>query len=218
MAYMNSKNKIILFLVLIAFFSCESEQSKKIRLEREEQERVEIEQKKVNDEQEYQRLLEKDRIEQEAKTELERKEKEIYDRYISNSLKTGSTPYAKYYGRNSICTDYGCSKIKVTTSNSDVIVTIKENDRVVRHAYIEAGHTYVFSLPNGSYQTFFYYGTGWNPNKEMKGGKMQGGFISGEDFGKDEGQMLFNNILTYELIMQPNGNFSTSPSSQDEAL
>ncbi len=56
----------------------------------------------------------------EARLERERVKKAIYDKYINNSLRTGSTPYSRYFGSNSTCDYQGCSKIKVTTSNSDV--------------------------------------------------------------------------------------------------
>jgi hypothetical protein len=102
-----------------------------------------------------------------------------------------------------------------------VIVTIKKNDKVYRHGYIGSGGSYTFEMPNGTYQIFFYYGTGWNPKKEMAQtscGTLTGGFISGENFGKDNPQTLNNNILEYELILQENGNFSTRPSDSDEAF
>lgn len=135
------------------------------------------------------------------------------------TLFTGDTPYEYYYGRNNSCEEYGCSKIKVTTpNNSGVIVTIKQDDIVVRHAYIEPNDSYTFSFPNGTYQVFFYYGKGWNPNKKMKNGSIKGGFTSNEHFGKDNPQSLYNNILEYRLILQQNGNFSTRPSNSNEAL
>ncbi len=103
-----------------------------------------------------------------------------------------------------------------------VIVTIKNNNNVVvRHAYLAKANSYKFQLPNGYYQTFFYYGKGWNPNKIMKSnscGNLLGGFIEDESFGKDEGKFLENTILTYELILQQNGNFSTIPSNSNDAL
>lgn len=223
------KKLIIPFLAIALLTSCESEQARKDRLAREEQDRIEYEQQKAKEEKEEAFRLEQARIEQEkqadadkiqreAELEKERKEQEIYNRYIDNSLRTGSTPYSKYYGGNSSCSDYGCSQIKVRTSNSDVLVTIKKNDRVVRHAFIQAGDSYTFSFPNGTYQAFFYYGKGWNPEKEMKGGEIKGGFITNEDFGKDEPQSLYNNVLEYELILQQNGNFSTRPSNPEEAF
>ncbi|WJJ98226.1 hypothetical protein [Algibacter luteus] len=227
------KLKTALFLPLICFVfilsSCESEADRKARLAKEEQQRVEIEEKRKAEEAERAFQLEQERIEREKKEEAERiarearleeerREKAIYEKYINNSLRTGATPYSRYYGGNSSCDDYGCSQIKVRTSNSDVIVTIKKNNRVVRHAFINSGNSYTFSFPNGTYQTFFYYGKGWNPNKEMKGGEMKGGFITNESFGKDDPQHLSNNVLTYELILQQNGNFSTRPSNPEEAF
>lgn len=209
---------VTVLLTLLIFASCDSEQARNERLAQAEQQRIELEQKRAVEEKAEVIRLEQVRIEEEKQAEIERKDKEIYDKYISNSLRTGTTPYFLYYGGNSSCNDYGCSKIKVTTSNSDVVVTIKKNDKVVRHAFIQAGDNYSFSFPNGTYQAFFYYGKGWNPEKEMKGGKMKGGFITNEDFGKDDPQSLFNNVLTYELIMQQNGNFSTRPSNPEEAL
>jgi hypothetical protein len=103
-----------------------------------------------------------------SEEEKKRKEKEIYDRNINNSLPTGSTPYFDYYGGNPTCNSYGCSEIVVRTSNSDVLVTIKSQGKVVRHGYVKAGGSYTFSMPNGTYQPFFYYGKGWNAEKEMK--------------------------------------------------
>lgn len=135
-------------------------------------------------------------------------------------LYTGATPYSQYYGENPSCEEYGCSQIKVTTSNSDVLVTIKKKGKIVRHAFIEANDSYTFSFANGTYQVFFYYGKGWNPNKIMKtkNGTIKGGFSYNEHFGKDNPQSLYNNVLEYRLILQQNGNFSTKPSNVQEAL
>ena len=47
-------------------------------------------------------------------------DKEIYDKYINNSLENGSAPYADCYGINKHCPDPGCSEISIKTpSNSD---------------------------------------------------------------------------------------------------
>ena len=149
-------------------------------------------------------------------------EKAFYDKYINNSLKNGSSPYAYCFGNNKSCSANGCSQIEIKAPiNSDVIVTVKKNNEVYRHAYITAGSKYSLELPNGQYQPFFYYGKGWNPEKIMKKtncGVLKGGFISNEVFGKDALQSLNNNILSYELIIQQNGNFSTKPSNSQEAF
>lgn len=144
------------------------------------------------------------------------------EQYKENSLKNGAKPYSYCFGSSNSCGRHGCSQISVKTPyNSDVLVTIKKNDKVYRHAYVRAGSSYVFNFSNGTYQAFFYYGKGWNPNKFMKNtscGKLKGGFISNEHFGKDYPQNLYNQILSYELILQPNGNFSTKPSNKEEAF
>jgi hypothetical protein len=234
----------IIFALLL--LSCESEKDKIARRQREQQERIEMQQLAEQQRVEQQRKDEADRLAaqqqaekerikreqreteerraREEQAEKERKEREIYDHYINNSLQTGATPYYKWYGGNPSCNDYGCSAIKVKTpSSSDVLVTIKRSGKVVRHAYIRAGSTYTFQMPDGTYQPFFYYGKGWNPEKVMKtnadGTVIKGGFIANEAFGKDDNpQYLQNNVLTYELILQQNGNFSTTPSNAGEAL
>ena len=91
------------------------------------------------------------------------------------------------------------------------------NGRVAGHKYIKAGNTATIYLRNGNYyQTFFYYGKGWYPDKQMNG-KVRGGFLKGEAFSKDgTPSYLENQILTYELTLQANGNFQTSSSSEGE--
>jgi hypothetical protein len=225
---------IIVFagLAILFFASCESKQQKQARLVREEQQRIELvqweEQRRIEREKrEKQERIEREKHEAEqraaeyARLEQERKEREEYNRYINHSLSTGATPYSYMYGGNRSCNDYGCSQIKVKTSNSDVLVTIKRNDKVVRHAYIRANSSYTFEMPDGTYQPFFYYGRGWNPNKVMKEtpqGTVYGGVIEDESFVKDYPQTLNNNTLEYQLILQQNGNFSTKPSNAEDAL
>jgi len=214
---------IFLILILTTLFTaCESEDERNKRIAREEEQRIEIEEKRKAEEAEIAFKTEQERIERDARLEQERIDKEIYDKYINQSLRTGSTPYSYCFGRNSSCSAWGCSQIKVSTpNNSDVLVTIKKGEKVVGHAFIKSGSSYSFELPNGTYQPFFYYGKGWNPEKVMKQtdcGTLKGGFITNEDFGKDGPQRLSNNVLEYELILQQSGNFSTRPSNADEAF
>jgi len=230
---MKTKALVYLLLMIITLSSCQSEEERQKQIAKEEQQRIELEEKRKVEEAQRAFQLEQDRIEREkreeaeriereAKLEKERREKEIYDKYINNSLSTGSTPYSYCYGRNSSCSGWGCSEIKITTPhNSDVLVIIKKGEKVVSHAYIKNRSSYTFELPNGNYQPFFYYGKGWNPEKVMKQtdcGTLKGGFIANEDIGKDDPQSLINSILTYELILQERGNFSTRPSNVNEAF
>ena len=140
-------------------------------------------------------------------------------KWYTNRLSNGAQPYARWYGNNRSCDEWGCSQINVTApTSSDVVVLIKKNNangKTVRHAYIRYGATYAFEIPNGTYQVFFYYGSGWNPEKPMSGG-IKGGFIKNEVFSKDDPQYLNNNVLSYVLQLQQNGNFSTKRSSESE--
>lgn len=133
--------------------------------------------------------------------------------YYSNSLSTGASPYNSYGKSTS-----EESEISVSTSassNCDVVVIIKSNGRIARNAYIKAGSSYTFYVPNGTYQVFFYGGKGWNPNKSMPNG-LKGGFVANESYSKDSPVSLDYQGLTYELIPQSNGNFSTQQSSVSE--
>lgn|SRR5574344_219806 len=137
------------------------------------------------------------------------------DEYIDNSLETGSQPYSndnEVYGND--------SQITVTTSsnsNSDVVVILKSDGEIVKNAYLNAGSSYTFNLPNGSYQVFFYGGKGWNPNKTMSNGS-QGGFVANESYSKNSPVTLNYQGLSYELIPQQNGNFSTQQSDASEVF
>jgi hypothetical protein len=207
----NLKFLIFFVLFLVAISSCLSDEERKAR---EEQEKKQIEE--IAREKAVQDSLKTIRIEK------EREEKAIYEKYINNRLENGATPYAYLYGYNKSCSEWGCSQIKISTpKTSEVLVLIKKDEKVVKHAYIRASSSYTFEMPNGIYQPFFYYGKGWDPNKVMKqteSGIVKGGFISNEHFSKDKPQNLNNNILEYELIIQQNGNFSTKPSSKEEAF
>ncbi len=148
-------------------------------------------------------------------------DKALEEQWKNNSLGTGAMPYADCYGSYNNC-DLSCSSIKVKTGGSDVLVTIKDiNQHLIRHAYINSGYSYSFEVPDGQYQVFFYSGSGWNPNKVMYStfcGAFYGGFVANENFSKDNYISLFSQIMTYELILQKNGNLSTKQSSIQEVF
>lgn len=136
-------------------------------------------------------------------------------------LKTGDTPYEKYYGKNMICKGAECTGIKVTAPEaSDVVVIIKkrnEHGKVAGHAYISAGDTYKIDLPDGTYQTFFYYGDEWSPYKDMGNG-VKGGFLRYEVFAKDDPQDIYSAVLSYVLQLQKDGNFHAESSNRSEVF
>lgn len=138
-------------------------------------------------------------------------------RYYNNSLSNGAQPYSKWYGRNRSCDEWGCSAITVNAPyNSDMVAFIKNsNDKVVRHAYICAGMSYTFEIPDGTYKPIFYYGKGWNPNKEMSKGR-KGGFLKDEQHSFTESKYLQNTQWTITLELTRNGNLSTHPCSESD--
>jgi len=142
-------------------------------------------------------------------------------RYLGNSLSTGAMPYKAVYGKSYQCPYSQCSGIRVTApGESDIVVIIKHNNssgKVVAHGYIKAGGTFQFDIPDGTYQTFFYYGEGWNPNKSMGNG-VKGGFVKNEIFSKDNPQDIYSGVLSYVLQLQRDGNFRTKGSNKGEVF
>ena len=137
------------------------------------------------------------------------------DPYYNNSLRTGASPYS-----NVGIPASDDSQISVSTSsasNCDVVVIIKSGGEIARNAYIRAGGSHTFNVPNGTYQVFFYAGKGWNPEKVMPNG-LKGGFVANESYSKDSPVSLDYQSLTYELIPQQNGNFSTQQSNAGEVF
>lgn len=141
------------------------------------------------------------------------------DNYVI--LTTGDTPYSDYYGNNMNCRRTECSGVKVTApETSDVVVIVKkrnERGKVAGHAYINAGDTYKIDLPDGTYQTFFYYGDGWNANKDMGNG-IKGGFVRDEVFSKDDPQDIYSAVLSYVLQLRRDGNFHAESSNRSEVF
>ena len=232
---------IVLFLGLK---SCESDSERNLRLHREYEQRLIDEELEREANKAKQLLIEQERLEKERQIEQERRlererekererkineeriAKQEYEKYKNNSLYTGAKPYKYCYGDNPYCSPSSgfeeCSFIDIKgPSNSDVIVIIKKNNRVFSHAYIKAGGYYKFKLGNGNFQSFFYYGKGWNPKKYIKTancGKIIGGFVSDESVSKSEVESLYNSSMTYTLYTVVDGNFKPKSSNKNEAF
>lgn len=144
---------------------------------------------------------------------------ETVDTYQVEEWTTGDTPYSKYYGDNMKCRKTECSGIKITApETSDVVVIVKkrnEQGKVAGHVYISAGDTYKIDLPDGVYQTFFYYGDEWSPYKDMGNG-VKGGFVRDEVFAKDNPQEIYSAVLSYVLQLRRDGNFQSKSSNRSE--
>jgi hypothetical protein len=140
----------------------------------------------------------------------------------TTTLSHGGNPYGYCYTASKSCSSY-CSEIKVDANKSvGTIVIIKQKGEVVSCAYIDKGRSFAFKLPNGTYEPYFYSGTGWSNKKYMKTttqcGRLYGGFTVSESVGKDTPQTLNNQILTYDLNTQYDGNFQTKSSDVSEAF
>ena len=161
--------------------------------------------------------------EERRQREEEEQREQLYNTYGSNSLYNGSQPYESFYGKNQhYSNNEPHAEVRVKAAhNSDVIVIIRynnQNGRVAGHTYVRAGQTATIQLPGGHrYQTFFYYGRGWYPDKPMKNG-IKGGFLEDETYSKDGSTALLqdNEILSFELTPILDGNFSTSQSNESE--
>lgn len=142
--------------------------------------------------------------------------------FAANAQYTGATPWENCYGKNASCKYVGCSDIKVNTSSSSAIIAIvKKYGNVVKHAYIAPSSSYTFELLDGTYQVFFYYGSGWDSNKAMKSSncnRIRGGFKTQESVSKGDPITLKGNIMEYTLKRSTLGNFSPKSSNLDEAL
>ena len=148
-------------------------------------------------------------------------QQELTAQWNDNALATGARPYANCFPETNSCSGLNCSEIRVNNSGSDVIVTVKDRSgRVVRHAYIRGNNSLTIHLPDGTYQTFFYSGRGWNPNKPMTSSicsQLRGGFVSNESFTKDPSfDNLRRSVITYTLTPTRSGNFNTVGSSASQ--
>ena len=218
-------------LGVLVFTGCETEAQRKERLERiaqqERQRKLEEERlakewaaKQAREAEERARLQE----EREERERIAREERLRRERLLREHLSNGSQPFTSCWGWNQSCETLGCSEIVITADrNYDVLVTIKRNNRlgdVVRHAYIRAGMTFTLEVPDGTYQPFFTYGKGWDKDavNPIKGCSKRGWFVDQLDPSKDDPVRLSANSLSYTLQVRQGGNFSTRPSSDDEAF
>ena len=98
----------------------------------------------------------------------------LFVSFNSFSQYTGSTPWENCFGKNAKCKLYvedgyyvGCSNIEINSSpNSSVIVIVKRNQKILKHAFISANSSHTIEVPDGTYQVFFYYGKNWD--KKLK--------------------------------------------------
>lgn len=118
-----------------------------------------------------------------------------YDAYRNNSLETGAKPYASYFGKAQTGKNYIDFK---TSGSSDYIAIVKRhsNNRYINHIYIKGGDNARLYVPSGTYDVYFYSGSGWNPN--MVVGQFTGGFVEGGIMQKDGPIQLVSETITMD--------------------
>ena len=224
-----------IIILTLGLSSCESDAERiarlsqeaelfKLKLAQEEETRI---QKEIELEEAQKLAAEKKAKAEQAKADKlaaekrAREEKERYEKYINNQLNNGSQPFTSCFGQNVSCSDYICSSINVITpSSSDVLVTLKKNSKVYRHVYIQKGKRGKVDVPNGSYQVFFSYGNGWDPDKKspIKNCSKRGWFVKENGVSKDEMKYYNSTEVTFTLQLTEYGNFEAMPSNIDEAF
>lgn len=118
-----------------------------------------------------------------------------YDEYRNNSLTTGAKPYASYFGKAQTGKNFIDFK---TSGSSDYVAIVKRhsNNKYVNHTYIRGGDNARLYVPSGTYDVYFYSGSGWNPN--MVVGQFTGGFVEGGTMQKDGPIQLVSETITLD--------------------
>ena len=137
------------------------------------------------------------------------------ERYRHNRLENGAKPYRAYYGKDR--TGYNYMDFNTEKGYDYVVIVKRSSDmRVMNHVYIRGGRMCRLYLPDGTFNVYFYSGTGWNPNIKIK--RVKGGFMESPSNQTDEGIRLYDSYVTYTLYRVPNGNLHLQQSSVDETF
>ncbi len=151
-----------------------------------------------------------------------------FNYYKLNQLKTGDTPYKKYY-KNIVNQNLNNYILIKNTPHSDVIVLLKniQTNKVVRNVYIKSGIDYkIKNIPEGIYSLKCMYGNNWNPQKQI--GQIKGCFDSDLSFSETSEKDYFDmnvqenidgiNIPSYTVTLYKvrNGNMSTKTISANQ--
>lgn len=127
------------------------------------------------------------------------------EKYGKNSLENGSVPYESHFGKPKPHKKDSNSDIIVKAPLSfDMVAIVRQNDEngeVVAHAYVKADSTYTFTVDNGRYQTFFYIGRGWHPEKKVSN-DLIGGFLLSETYSKDDPTTVNDEVISYKISMR----------------
>ncbi len=127
------------------------------------------------------------------------------EKYGKNSLGNGEMPYVDHFGKPKPFKKDSNSDIIVKAPLSfDMVAIVRKNDEkgeVVAHAYVKADSTHTFTVDNGRYQTFFYIGKGWHPEKRVAN-DLVGGFLLSETYSKDDPTTVNDEVISYKISMR----------------
>lgn len=151
-----------------------------------------------------------------------------YNYFKLNQLKTGDTPYKKYY-KNIVNHDLNNYILVKNSPHSDVVVLLENihTKEVVRNIYIKSGVSFkIRNIPEGVYALKCMYGNNWNPQKKIGG--IVGCFDSDLSFSKTDRKDCFDmnvqkvensfNIPNYEVTLYKirNGNLTMESINADD--
>ena len=110
-------------------------------------------------------------------------------KWKNNQLRTGESPYNKYFGKG-IYNKNSYNKIIIHNGqNTDVIVCLTQYyspHRTIRNEYIRAGESFEMTkVPNGTYFLKSFFGKNWNPEKSLIDG-VKGCFNTLAGFSKSD--------------------------------
>lgn len=130
-------------------------------------------------------------------------------RWNGNQLATGDSPYDAYFDRG-VYSTYDENKITFLNGQSaDVVICLVDlySGRVVRNEYIRAGDRFTMTeIPDGTYFIRGFYGRDWNPDLEIRGTRVVGGFETEASFSESRRDPLRliddgYNYTSYEVTL-----------------
>ena len=151
----------------------------------------------------YRMVLPSDIMEAEKKTKGNKTET-----YKVTNYKTGDRPYKGYFGAGTFDKESLSELMVINKSIYDaVVILINANGRVLRHAFIKAGDTFIMNeIPTSICVVRAMMGHEWNSQKDNGSGFPKGGFMKDVSFTETSQEDRFNFIPTENIrgIEYPN--------------
>ena len=142
--------------------------------------------------------------------ELEKQRREELARWKGNQLRTGSNPYSRFWGYPQRARTNNELTVRNTSSDDVIVVLVSYSGyRHIGDYYVHRNSNYTIrQIPNGTYYVKQFSGKDWNPEKEVFGGVVRGGFITNPHFSSSRNQSSMQfyddgyNYTTYQLTLE----------------